>query len=109
VIFSLESDPPCSGSAETHNALTFDLSPGGIRIVSCTPIPLGGRIKMDLALSRIVSLSRSRAMCAGSTGCLAAISTKPESNSTRYPEDQLLLLSYAYRRDRKTDHPAGRG
>ena len=102
VIFSLESDPPCAGCAETYNALTFDLSPGGIRIVSCAPIPLGGRIKMELALSRIRKLvsveGDVRWVNRLFGGDLYEAGIKFCKIS---PEDQLLLISYAYRREQE--------
>ena len=102
VVFSLEPGPDGSEPLESYNALTFDISPGGIRIVSCAAIPLGARIRMDLVLSRIRKVVHVEGTVRWVNRLFGGDLYEAGIGFSKIsPEDQLLLLSYAYRREQE--------
>ena len=98
VIFSLGPLPGESKPSEPHPALTFDLSPGGVRIVTSVPLTMGAPVQLDLTLARIRKLIhvtgavRWVSPLFGGDLCEAGIEFVKIS-----PEDRLILLNYAYK------------
>ena len=102
VVFTFMPLSENSNPSESYNALTLDLSAGGARIITRVPIPQGILIQMELALSRVRKLVHITAKVCWVHPLFSGDLYEAGIEFVRIsPEDQLLLLNYAYKRDQE--------
>ena len=100
IVFSLEPRSANSEPAESYCALTFDLSPGGLRIITRTPILPGGLIWMELGLSRVHKLIHITGTILWVRQLFNVALYEAGIEFTKISaKDRMLLLNYIYKRD----------
>lgn len=98
VILEVLSGTAAAGPKTTMNALTRDLSPGGVRIMTNIALPVGTLVKMEIALSR----RRRLLQVVGAVRWYRSVYEDAlyemgiEFTQIR-PEDKMVLIEHAYR------------
>ncbi len=98
VVLEVLSDGDTSGPKGTMNALTKDISPGGVRIMANVALPVGTLVKMEIGLSR----QRKLLQVVGTVRWFRSVYEDALYEmgiefSHISPEDKMTLLEHAYR------------
>jgi c-di-GMP-binding flagellar brake protein YcgR len=102
VSIEILSDVDLPGGMRTINALTRDISPGGVRIMTNAGLPVGTRIRMEIVLSKRRKLLQVVGLVRWSRSVYEDAFFEMGVEFTEIaPEDKMTLLEHAYR-NRKT-------
>ena len=100
VVFSLEPSSGNSEQPESYCALTFDLSPGGARIITHIPVLPGGLMWMELGLSQVHKLIHITGTVLWVRQLFNVALYEAGIEFTKISsKDRMLLLNYIYKRD----------
>jgi len=99
VVLELLSDPGFSGEKRSLNALTKDISPGGVRLMTNVNLPAGTRVGLEIALARRRKLVRAVGSVRWSRSVYEEELFELGVEFTEIsPEDKFILLDHTYRK-----------
>lgn len=102
VSIELLSDVDLPASAKTINALTKDISPGGIRIMANVSLPVGTLVRMEIVLSKRRKLLQVVGVVRWFRSVYEEAFFEMGVEFTQIaPEDKMTLLEHAYRNKKR--------
>lgn len=102
VSIELLSDVDLPAGAKTINALTKDISPGGVRIMANVGLPFGSLVRMEIVLSKQRKLLQVIGVVRWSRSVYEEAFFEMGVEFTQIaPEDKMTLLEHAYRNKKR--------
>ena len=102
VSLELLGDVDLPAGAKTINALTKDISPGGVRIMTNVDLPAGTLVRMEIVLSKRRKLLQVVGLVRWSRSVYEEAFFEMGVEFTQIaPEDKMTLLEHAYRNKKR--------